>query len=122
MKKIIKLTESDLTRIVRRVINESSINDFTGQFTSVTTSPSKVSAIKFNKPMNYDQVEQIMSKLGTTYHFPKYWENINGTFNSGEFWSGEKQGTYNISFYDMKDKSKYNGHKSDLKYLMLIKN
>lgn len=123
MGKIIKLTESDLTRIVRRVINEvESSNAFAGQYIPVTTLPNKFSAIKFKNPMNYDQVEAIMSKLGSTYHFPKNWNNVKGTFNGGEFWSGEKHGTYNISYYNMKDKTSYNGRPSDKKYLMLIKN
>jgi hypothetical protein len=123
MGKIIKLTESDLTRIVRRVINEvASSNPYEGQYTPVTTLPNKFSAIKFKNPMNYDQVESIMSRFGSKYHFPKNWDNVKGTFNGGEFWSGEKHGTYNISYYNMKDKTSYNGRPSDKKYLMLIKN
>ena len=123
MGKIIKLTESDLTRIIKKVINEvASPNAFAGQYTPVTTLPNKFSAIKFNKPMDYNQVEEIMSKLGTTYHFPKNWDNVKGTFNGGEFWSGEKHGTYNISYYNMKDKTSYNGRNTDKKYLMIIKN
>ena len=118
MARIIRLTERDLTRIVRQTIVEM---ESSNEFTNITALPIKAPAIKFNKLMDYDEVESIMKKYGSTYRFPINWDSVKGTFNGGEYWSGDKNGTYNIGYYDMKDKEKYNGHRNDKKYLMLVK-
>jgi len=118
MSRIVRLTESDLTRIVRQTIMEM---ESSNEFTTIIALPIKASAIKFNKLMDYDEVESIMEKYGSTYRFPINWDWVKGTFNSGEYWTGNKHGTYNISYYDMKDKQPYHGKRFDKKYLMLIK-
>jgi hypothetical protein len=118
MSRIVRLTERDLSNIVKRTIMEM---ESSNEFTTLLASPAKVSVIRFNKPMDYNEVESIMKKYGSTYRFPINWDSVKGTFNGGEYWSGDKNGTYNIGYYDMKDKEKYNGHRNDKKYLMLVK-
>ena len=118
MARIIRLTERDLTRIVRQTILEM---ESSNEFTNITALPIKAPAIKFNKPMDYGEVESIMEKYGSTYRFPINWDWVKGTFNSGEYWTGNKHGTYNISYYNMKDKQSENGNRFDKKYLMLVK-
>jgi len=118
MKKIVRLTESDLTKIVRQIIFET---ESSTQHTTIVTKPITVNAIKFNQPMDYDSVEEIMKTYGSSYRFPNNWDAIKDTYNNGEFWTNQKHGTYNISYYDMKDKSNKNSHRNDKKYLLLIK-
>jgi hypothetical protein len=118
MTRIIRLTESDLARIVKKSIVEM---ESSSEFTKHIGSPTKVSIIKFNKQMDYDEVESIMKKYESTYRFPNNWNSIKDTFNSGEYWTGNKHGTYNISYYDMEDKQSKHGNRFHKKYLMLVK-
>ncbi len=125
--KRIRLTERELTNIVKKVISEIETetedlpSGLPSKYTKIMTSPTKVQAIKFDTPMDYDGVERIMKKFGSQYRFPSNWEKIKNTFNTGHFWSGDEHGTYNKGYYSMKDKEKYNGHRGDKKYLLLIK-
>ena len=117
MARIIRLTERDLTRIVRQTILEM---ESSNEFTNITALPIKAPAIKFNKLMDYDEVESIMEKYGSTYRFPINWDWVKGTFNSGEYWTDSVRG-YNIGYYNMKDKESYRGNRLEKKYLMLVK-
>ena len=118
MARIIRLTERDLTRIVRQTILEM---ESSNEFTNITALPIKAPAIKFNKLMDYDEVESIMKKYGSTYRFPINWDWVKGTFNSGEYWDSTTHGRYNISYYNMKDKQLHHGHRNHKKYLILVK-
>jgi hypothetical protein len=118
MKRIIRLTESDLARIVKKSIVEM---ESSNEFTKHIGSPTKVSIIKFNKQMDYDGALSMLKKYGSTYRFPNNWDSIKDTFNSGEYWDSTTHGTYNISYYDMKDKQLNNGNRLNKKYLILVK-
>jgi hypothetical protein len=118
MKRIIRLTESDLARIVKKSIVEM---ESSNEFTKHIGSPTKVSIIKFNKQMDYDGALSMLKKYGSTHRFPKNWDSIKNTFNSGEYWDSTTHGTYNISYYDMKDKQLNNGNRLNKKYLILVK-
>ena len=118
MSRIIRLTELDLARIVKKTIMEMESSD---EFTTHIGSPTKVSIIKFNKPMDYDGALSILKKYESTYRFPKNWDSIKDTFNSGEYWDTTSHGTYNISYYNMKDKQLHNGNRLNKKYLILVK-
>lgn len=125
MKKIIKLTESDLIRIVKRVINENLDSDtlsrYKGQYYEVKLKPLNMTGYVFKKGMDYDEIEKIMSTIGSSYKIPTFWDRLKDTFNQGHFWTGSKHGTYNIGYYDFKDKRQVNGHRFDEKNLMVIK-
>jgi len=79
MKKIIRLTESDLARIVRRVINEESTSDPSG----VEKPPyfkNLYGGIKNITEKNKSEVEKMMSRILNTpvkVHIPEY-PNIDG--------------------------------------------
>jgi len=118
MKKVVRLTESDLARIVRQTIMEM---ESSNEFTNHIGSPTKVSIIKFNKQMDYDGALSMLKKYGSTHRFPNNWDSIKDTFNSGEYWDSTTHGTYNISYYNMKDKQLHNGHRLHKKYLILVK-
>ena len=118
MSRIIRLTELDLARIVKKTIMEMESSD---EFTTHIGSPTKVSIIKFNKPMDYDGALSILKKYESTYRFPKNWDSIKNTFNSGEYWDSTTHGRYNISYYNMKDKQLHHGHRNHKKYLILVK-
>lgn len=118
MKKVVRLTESDLARIVRQTIMEM---ESSNEFTNHIGSPTKVSIIKFKKQMDYDGALSILKEYESTYRLPKNWDSIKDTFNSGEYWDSTTHGTYNISYYDMKDKQLHHGNRLHKKYLILVK-
>ena len=95
MSRIIRLTELDLARIVKKTIMEM---ESSNEFTTHIGSPTKVSIIKFNKPMDYDGALSILKKYESTHRFPKNWDSIKDTFKSGEYWDTTSHGTYNISY------------------------
>ena len=117
MSRIIRLTELDLARIVKKTIVEM---ESSNEFTTHIGSPTKVTIIKFNKLMDYDGALAILKKYESTYRFPKNWDSIKNTFNSGEYWTDSVRG-YNIGYYNMKDKESYRGNRLEKKYLMLVK-
>ena len=56
MKKIVKLTESDLTNIVKRVINESNSDLYNMAIQRIKKNPSKsMSAVKSYKPTSQEE-------------------------------------------------------------------
>jgi hypothetical protein len=118
MSRIIRLTESDLARIVKKSILEM---ESPSEFTKHIGSPTKVSIIKFKKQMDYDGALSILKEYESTYRLPNNWDSIKDTFNSGEYWDSTTHGTYNISYYDMKDKQLHHGNRLHKKYLMLVK-
>jgi len=115
VKKIVILTESDLIRIVKKVLKEETTS-------KVITKPTRLNVKVFNN-INYKDAEKLINKYKNDgYHLPKYWENIKDTFTTGEYWTGLHSGTYNVEYYDFKDKQKYRGNSLHKKNLILIKN
>ena len=61
MKKLVKLTESDLTRIVKRVINEQSEDEYDGDY--APTLKEKIEGVIRNSVTNREEVIQVLEDI-----------------------------------------------------------
>lgn len=118
MSKIIRLTESELIQIVKRVINEA--NDLS-LFREVKTKPSNMTAYILKKPVTFQEAQNIMDSLGDKYKLASNLMNHKDTLNDGEYWTNKKHGNYNIEYFSFKDKAFYNGNSLHKKRLMIFK-
>jgi len=128
-KEILNLYEGDFYGTLKNMVDNAvntvkkteNIEKFKGKYETVTTSPTKKTAYVFKTPIEFKEVEKIMSTLGSSYILPKDMGPYKNTFTSGEYWTDEKHGTYNISYYDFKNKDEYNTNSLRKKKLMVIK-
>jgi hypothetical protein len=61
MKKLVKLTESDLTRIVKRVINEQLEDEYEGDYTP--SLKEKIEGVIRNSVTNREEVIQVLEDI-----------------------------------------------------------